>query len=102
PRPLSLLHGAGLLPGREVVGVGRRKLVLLAEERGDSVERGLDLGFRPYQRIDVDGVDAAQQDARDDRQRNEDAVVQVLVRELPSAVLDADDVQLTIFQPTRL
>ena len=50
----------------------------------------------------VDDVRAAEQDAGDDRQRDEDPVVQVLVGELAAAGLEADHLELVAAHAHRL
>jgi hypothetical protein len=95
-RPLPLLDDARLILCREVVRIRRREIVLTAEGLGDRVEGGLDLAGAPNERVDVDSVDAAEQHAGHNRKRDEEAVVEILVGELPSAVLNPDHVELAV------
>ena len=52
--------------------------------------------------VDVDHVGAAEDDSGEDRQGDEDPVVEILVGERPSAGLHADDLELAVPHPHRL
>src|SRR4029453_6998417 len=93
-RPLRLLDERGLILGREVVGVGGGQVVLVTQQGGYLILSGLDVGLAPDADSDALRVRSAQEHPQDERERNEDPVVEVLVGELPLAGLDADHLEL--------
>ena len=90
----GLLYECGLVLDREVVGVRGWKLMLAAGQCADGVHGGNDLGFASDPHADALGVGSSEQYSRDEREWDEDAVVDVLAAGLPVTSLDSDHLEL--------
>ena len=73
------------------------------EQRRDRVARRSEVGFARDADVDALDVRAAAEDLpRDERERDEDAVVEVLARELPPAARNSDHVEFCVADADRL